>query len=256
MPKRTGVIVSRVAMLSCLVGVAGCDMKGCRSDNSSGLESPVALAEPVYGSGTISGTVSYDGPMPDVKIVGESDACGEVVDESLVVSADGGLANVLVYLDGEQVVDSTGQARTPAELDQTGCRFVPRVQGVQIQQIFEVANGDPMRHNVRFAPENNERQNLIFATGGTRQSVTFNRPETDPFVVKCDIHPWMTAYVRVFGHPFYATTDTDGRFEIAQVPAGEYDVTTWHELLGERSATLTVGDEVTQLDFTYARPQS
>ncbi len=111
-----------------------------------------------------------------------------------------------------------------------------------------------MRHNVRFAPSENERQNLIFATGGTSETVSFDRPEDEPFVIKCDIHPWMAAYVRVFDHPFFATTDDAGQFEIASVPAGEYDVIAWHELLGTRSGRVTVADAGSvELPLEFAR---
>ncbi len=213
----------------------------------------MTLAAPTFGDGSVVGTISYDGPAPAERVVGESDACGEVMDESLVVSTDGGLANVLVYLEGE-IGASTGAEQPAKELDQNGCRFVPRVQGIQVDQPLIVTNGDPMRHNVRYTPENNERQNLVFATGGQEQRVTFDRPEPEPIVVKCDIHPWMAAYVGVFDHPFFTATDSDGRFELDRVPAGEYEVVAWHELLGERRGTVTVADAGTvELPLEYAR---
>lgn len=40
-------------------------------------------------------------------------------------------------------------------------------------------------------------------------------------------HYWMRGYLRVCDHPFVAVTDAAGRFEIAGLPAGEYEVTCW-----------------------------
>lgn len=247
-------LLGRVAIVGCLLGAAGCDMKGCRSDNSSGLPASSELPATTFGDARLTGTVTFQGTPPEPRVVGESESCGTVVGETLVVSDAGGLANVLVYLDDDAIETSDGSTRSPAQLDQTGCRFVPRVQGVQVRQPFLVTNGDPMRHNVRFAPERNDRQNLIFPTGGTQETVTFQRPEDEPFVVKCDIHPWMTAYVRVFGHPFFATTDAAGSFEIDRVPAGTYDVVAWHELLGERTARVEITGEAS-VDLVFAAPQ-
>ena len=57
--------------------------------------------------------------------------------------------------------------------------------------------------------------------------MTFARPET--FKVGCDVHPWMTAYVGVFDHPFFAVTGDGGRFEIQSVPPGTYTLVAWHD---------------------------
>ena len=248
-------LAGRLALLSCLVFAGGCDLKGCRADNSSGLDPQASLEtlpEPTFGNVSVAGIVSFEGTVPEPRIVGVGEYCGDVPDTTLVVNDDNGLKNVLVYLDGAPA--STGAGRETAELDQQGCLFVPRTLGVQVGQPFEIVNGDPTRHNVRFNPDRNERQNLVFATGGERESVVFDRPESDAFGVKCDIHPWMAANVRVFDHPFYATTDESGRYEIGRVPAGDYELVAWHELLGERREPVMVADAgVVAADVVFAR---
>jgi uncharacterized protein (DUF2141 family) len=61
------------------------------------------------------------------------------------------------------------------------------------------------------------------------------------FVIKCDVHPWMQSYMGVFSHPFFAVTGADGKFTIANLPAGTYEVEAWHEKLGTQKSTVTVG---------------
>ena len=56
--------------------------------------------------------------------------------------------------------------------------------------------------------------------------------EAPPIQYKCTIHGWMTGYVRIFDHPYYAVTDADGKFEIKDAPAGNYRIVYWHENVG------------------------
>ena len=58
---------------------------------------------------------------------------------------------------------------------------------------------------------------------------------------KCDVHPWMTGYVAVTDHPFFAVTGDDGSFTIPSVPAGTYTIEAWHEKLGAKTASVTLG---------------
>jgi hypothetical protein len=60
--------------------------------------------------------------------------------------------------------------------------------------------------------------------------------------LKCDIHPWMFAYVGVASHPYVALSGADGAFRITGVPAGKYPIRVWHERYGRLTATV---------EFTY-----
>jgi hypothetical protein len=68
----------------------------------------------------------------------------------------------------------------------------------------------------------------------------FKRPEI--IRVDCDLHPWMRAWVVVAEHPFYALTNHQGEFTLANVPAGSYAIQVWHERLGTLTRAVTVND--------------
>jgi hypothetical protein len=58
---------------------------------------------------------------------------------------------------------------------------------------------------------------------------------------KCDVHGWMNAYAGVLDHPFFATTDASGKFELKGLPPGDYTIEAWHEKLGPQEQKITVG---------------
>ena len=65
----------------------------------------------------------------------------------------------------------------------------------------------------------------------------------------------MSAYVAVFAHPFFSATSTDGKFTIAGLDPGTYEITAWHERLGTQTATVTVGASDTKAqNFKFALP--
>jgi hypothetical protein len=79
----------------------------------------------------------------------------------------------------------------------------------------------------------------------------FDKPEM-PVKIKCEVHPWMSAYVGVFDHPFFAVTADDGNFEIKDLPPGEYTVVAWHEKFGERTTKVKVADaQAGEIAFDY-----
>jgi hypothetical protein len=57
---------------------------------------------------------------------------------------------------------------------------------------------------------------------------------------KCDVHPWMTSYIGVLPHPYYAVTGDDGSFTIEKLPPGNYTIEAWHESLGTQTQQVTV----------------
>ena len=74
---------------------------------------------------------------------------------------------------------------------------------------------------------------------GARRSIHIDAPEV-MVLVRCDVHPWMRAYLGVLDHPYFAVTPSDGSFRLANVPAGEYTLTVWHERFGGQERKVSV----------------
>ena len=210
---------------------------------------PAALAvlcpAAALAGGTIAGTVRADPRLPAppaIRITKDAAVCGaEAKGESLVMTADGGVANVVVSIQGRR----PGVPPAPtagAGVDQARCRYVPHVQAVTVGTTLSVVNADAVLHNVHGTRWLDGAHVTVFNVAmplkGQRLPVLLDRPGT--LKLRCDAgHPWMSAYVRVFDHPYFAVTDAAGRFAIRDVPAGEHTLEYWHEPFGDQQAPLT-----------------
>ncbi len=139
-------------------------------------------------------------------------------------------------------------------LDQNGCRYEPHVLGLTVGQTLKILNSDGLLHNVHALPKINTGFNRAMPASVTEAEYTFDKEEF-MFKVKCDVHPWMGAYISVMRHPFFDVTGKDGRFEIRDVPPGTYEIEIWHEKLGTKTARVTIeGDETKSVDFSMSVP--
>lgn len=208
---------------------------------SSEVAGPVTVysnAPAIVGRVTLVGT-----PPPEIPIQ-MSPTCGQinparVTTRHYVVGPNGGLANVLVWIKDAPAIRISGGDPTPA-LDQVGCMFQPYVLGVLVNQPFVIRNSDPELHNVHATPKRNREFNIGQPQRGKAIERSFSNPEL--FVrLKCDVHPWMFAYVNVLEHPFYAITGTNGFFRIpAGLSEGEYTLGVAHLKTGERNQKIRI----------------
>jgi plastocyanin len=212
-------------------------------------------------AGTITGTAVYDGKVPNLKplAVSAEPVCAKkhetIPNEALVLGAGNTMANVVVRVASGLPAGKTWPApTTPVTMDQNGCQYVPHVMGIMVGQPFKVLNSDGILHNVHALPKVNQAFNMAMPPTRKEASATFGKEE-GMFVIKCDVHPWMQSYMGVFSHPFFAVTAADGKFTIANLPAGTYEIEAWHEKLGTQKSTVTVGasDSKTQ-SFKFAAP--
>jgi len=195
----------------------------------------VAAAIPAL-AGDITGKVTLKGTPPAEKEIGQikDDAnCGKLHTEAVktrffVVGANNGLGDTVVVLKGI-TGKSAGASAAPLVVDQKGCFYTPYVAVCQTGQKIVVKNSDPVLHNVHTEPAVTENKpfNVPQMAGGADLTFTYDKPENF-LKFKCDVHPWMFAYVTVVDHPYYAVTDKDGNFTIKDVPAGKYTITAAH----------------------------
>lgn len=220
--------------------------------DGSGLESDSSSYTPI-DSAAIHGEVILKGaPPPEKLIILSADAaCAAIHPDGVrtrnyVVATNGALANVFVLVKeglGEQVFEPP---KDPVVLEQRGCLYEPYVLGVQVGQTLKVVNRDKTLHNPHF----------VFVTdfgspSGLRTQRRFNKPVTLGRV-KCDVHPWMFAYLSVVAHPFFCVTGTDGTFSISGLPAGHYVIEAHHPKAGALTNTVTLGaNETKQIIFEY-----
>jgi plastocyanin len=225
----------------------------------------VAAAWPGVASAasTINGTITFAGAVPTMKpLAMDADpACAKKhagkppVSETLVLGSGNAMGNVLVFVSKGVPAGKTYPApSTPVTLDQRGCMYVPHVQGIMVGQAYKILNSDGVLHNVHSLPNVNPQFNKPMPPTMKETSTTFAKPEP-VFRIKCDVHPWMVAYIGVFTHPFFSVSGTDGKFTISGLDPGTYEITAWHERLGTQTATVTVAaNETKTQDFKFAVP--
>jgi plastocyanin len=185
----------------------------------------------------VTGKVTLEGKpgeIPAIDMSGNKDCAAKhadpVADPTVTANDKGELANVIVSIKKEEGQELAGEApKEPAVLDQSGCMYSPHVLAVMTGQEVQIKNSDEFLHNVHSLAATNQAFNFAQPNKDDGKKVEpMKAPEY--FRVKCDVHPWMSAYFGVFEHPYFAVTKEDGTFSIPKgLPDGEYTVQFWHE---------------------------
>jgi carboxypeptidase family protein len=207
----------------------------------------------------IAGTITLKGTPPkekDITPLKEDATCGKLHSEMptthfYVVGANNSLADVVVSLQGVSA-QSTGPKAEPVTLDQKGCEYTPQILAVQTDQKILVKNSDPVLHNIHDLPTvaGNKEQNVAQMPGSSELTFSFAKPEMF-LKFKCDVHPWMFAWVSVFDHPYFAVSGKDGSFKIPNVPAGKYTLQAAHRKAGTVTQEIEVKEGApTKVDLT------
>jgi len=213
------------------------------------------LPAAAHAGGALTGVVKLAGPAPVLparKVTKDASACGaDKPDESVVVSKTGGLANVVVSLRAPRPA-APPPPTANAAVDQKGCRYQPHVQAVTVGTSLALVNSDAVLHNVHGTAGTVQVFNLAMPIRNQRVPTRLTRPGL--IRLQCDAgHSWMSAWVSVFEHPFFAVTGADGSFEIKNVPPGHYAVDYWHEPAGGKGAGVTTTAEVDVKDGVPTR---
>jgi hypothetical protein len=192
------------------------------------------VVETVANGGTIRGAVKWNGPLPKITplaINKDPEICDpdgrKTRDaERLVVDSGGGVANTVVYLKNVTHGKAMDLPEARRALNQKTCRYEPHILLVPQDANVHVKSSDHTLHTVHMSGAAD--YNLPFPFADQEVSRTMNRPGLVD--LRCNAgHVWMNGEMLVVQHPYYAVTDGEGRFELANFPAGEYEIVAWHE---------------------------
>jgi len=228
----------KACLLPLLAALAG----GAAAAPGLPLLAPKYKEAPVAGGGAIAGVVTVD-PVPVVApfAVGKDATTCQEEKPSHRLTVDPetkGVASVVVYLDGIEAGKPLPTG-VKASIDQKGCVYIPFVTVVPLKSDVGFTSSDPILHNVHvFEGDPAEPHSLkrdVFNSAmkdanvprQTIEARDLRRPAL--FYVRCDAgHVWMSAYVWVVDHPYYAVTDAKGAFRLEDVPPGRYTLRFWH----------------------------
>ena len=209
-------------------------------------------------SADITGKVTLDGKAPkpkEIKMTAVADCAKQhadpVMEETWVVGEKNELKNVIVYVQKTDGVDLSGPVPSqPVVLDQKGCMYSPHVIPTMVGQKFQVLNSDGFLHNVHGLGKENGEFNFPQQNKGDVKDIGGQANKApERYKVKCDVHPWMGAWVLVLDHPYFATTGDDGAYTIKGLKDGEYTLVAWHEKGGATEQKVSVKDGKATADF-------
>ena len=209
---------------------------------------------PAGRKSALEGRVVYQGseiPKPTrIRNTTDPEHCGpsHTLEDVLISAEHGGIQNVVVSLAEVPMAAESRPAPSRLVLDNASCRFDPHVAVLTTGSILEATNSDRFFHSVHVYGLFNI--NVGLGPGQSKVIRTLSRPGR--FVVRCDVHGWMRAYLWVEDHPYHAVSTEDGSFRIEDVPAGSYTLSAWHEVLGRQELTVAFREgEVSHLNLVY-----
>lgn len=198
-------------------------------------------AGPVTNGGTITGVVKYKGtppPRKELEVNKDKEVCAlqPKLSRELVVGPNGGIQYAVVSI--KEIAKGKPFAAAKPAIDQKGCEYLPHVQFVQAGREVDILNSDGILHNVHTYGQKNPPINR--AQPKFKKTITEKFEHPDMVKLTCDVHGWMSGWLVVQDHPYYAATDEKGEFKLTEVPAGDYELRLWQEKLGETTQKVTV----------------
>lgn len=188
----------------------------------------------VSNGGTITGTVTWSGPMPRpvvLPITKDPTICDpesrKTRDlERIIIGPEGGVANTVVFLKNIERGKAMDLPTPRRFLDQKHCRYEPHILLVPEGGDLQMKSSDATLHTIHM--DGAASYNLPFPF--TNQPISRAMPTAGVVNLKCNGgHTWMNAELLVVPHPYYAVTDESGRFDLTDVPPGQYEIVAWHE---------------------------
>jgi len=205
--------------------------------------------------GTLTGTVNFKGVLPKPKKILVTPECASAMGKPLMneemLVQNGRLQNAFVWISEGLKGKSFAVPSEEVVVDQRGCRYEPRVVGVQAGQPITFLNSDSFLHNIHSSTRVNDSFNVSLTNKNQRITRKLLKPEI-MFRSKCDLHPWMHGFVGVLDHPYFGVTNEKGEVSLSQVPEGVYTLSVWHETLGTQQQKIEVkAQKTSKFDFSF-----
>lgn len=219
----------------------------------------------VSDGGTITGAVKLEGTVPKPKgynltTLPDPFYCGRISDgqgwrilQPFQVGPDGEFREVVVYLEGIEQGKAFDEKTVP-QIEAKDCLFLPFTTVVRDDQSVTVVNMDPVMHDIQAYETSNLGARVLFnvplpmnpqhprnfkdrsdaamyhkhmAGAPTKQLVDLSKGRRI-FVMQCGFHAYMESWGVAVTNPYFAKTDEQGRFTIADIPPGTYKLVVWH----------------------------
>lgn len=204
-------------------------------------------ASPPALTGSVRGVVRFGGPVPRRKFVRtradpecEKMHGPQLASDEFVVDPYGNLQWAFVHVKSGIAGPVPPAPTTPVLLDQVACVFTPHVLGIRVGQPLLIVNSDNLLHTVHSLPFENKEFNFGLPKSGMEETKRFGKPEV-MIKLKCDVHPWMAAWIGVVDHPYFAITNAVGSFVLRDLPPGNYQIEAWHEKCNPVALPIGVG---------------
>jgi len=211
----------------------------------------------VSNGGSIKGTIKAGSQQDEILTISKDNTfCGDSIPaEKFIIGSDGALKNAVVML--EEIAEGKDfESQGDFTVTNKGCHFVPHVMVAPKGAMMKVRNDDPLLHNSHFFLQTGERKKNIINLALPKQGLEISKSKIlrKPGLVslQCDAHDFMQGWIWVLEHPYAVVTDSDGSFELSNVPAGSYKLTVWHEALGEKTVDVKVeAAKTTATDLSF-----
>ena len=172
-------------------------------------------------------------------------ACGsDIPNESMLID-NKGVRNSVISLHGKTLKKKSGEYK----LNQKQCQYEPHVIAIPVNSELKIHTSDPINHNIHTYSFENDPINIMFLPG--QDAYSQEMEEAEIIKVECDLHNWMRAWIIVTPNAYSTVSDSDGSFEIPDVPPGKYELTAWHETLGSLTKNITVGNDGLNINFDF-----
>jgi len=192
----------------------------------------------VKNAGSISGTVRLGGSKyqaEEMEMTKDHTSCGKSkASPRLELGKNNLVKNAVVYIEGITAGKKLDQSGTVI-VNQERCEYAPHISIVPLGSQLVITNSDPILHNVHAYDDLRSRQTAFNIAQPIRgQKTTVKQAALakcgEQISLTCDAgHPWMSGFVFSTSHPYYAVTDSNGHFQLDDVPPGSYKVVMWHE---------------------------